>query len=295
MEKQLLTKKGWSLLLSLSAAFVFTFAPSVHASKIGGPNDDYDHDGLTNAQEKALKTNPKKADTDKDGLSDGVEVNQTHTDPKRKDTDRDHLTDSQELALQTDPLDDDTDDDGIEDGDEVEDGTDPLDADTDDDGIDDGDDPEPGEHGAEFEVRGQVTAVDSSAGCLLTIATQTGPVQVDASTATIEGGATCDDLNGEQVEAEGFLVNGVLQAKKVNIEDGVEDEVEIRGQVTGVDTTGGCFLTVSTTAGVVVVDASTARFRGAATCTDFNGQLVEAEGVMVGGVLQARDVKVEDD
>ncbi|MBI3248431.1 MAG: hypothetical protein HYZ50_18170 [Deltaproteobacteria bacterium] len=298
MEKRILTPKGWSLLLSLSAALVFTFAPNVQASKIGGPNDDYDGDGLTNAQEKVLKTNPKKADTDKDGLSDGVEVNDTHTDPRRKDSDRDHLTDSQELALHTDPLDDDSDDDGVEDGDEVDDGTDPLDADTDDDGIDDGDDPEPGEHGAEFEVRGQVTAVDSSAGCLLTITTQTGPVQVDASTATIEGGVACDDLNGEQVEAEGFLVKGVLQAEKVNIEDGQndeDDEVEIRGQVTGVDTKGGCFLTVNTTAGVVPVDASTARIRGAASCAALNGQLVEAEGVMVGGVLKARDVKVEDD
>lgn len=288
-------KKYWSILVPLSAAFVFALAPNTHASKIGGPNDDFDGDGLTNAQEKTLKTNPKKADTDKDGLPDGVEVNDTHTNPKKKDSDHDHLNDGQELALQTDPLDDDTDDDGVEDGDEVKDGTDPLDADTDDDGIDDGDDPEPGEHGAEFEVRGQVTAVDSGVGCLLTIETQTGPVQVDASSATFDAGVACEDLLNRQVEAEGVLVEGVLQAEKVHIEDDNEVEVKVRGPVSELNTNGGCFFTVTDTAGPVSVDASTAHLRGAATCADLDSQIVEAEGIMVGGVLNAKEVKVEDD
>ena len=39
-----------------------------------GPNDDPDGDGLTNAQELALGTNPMSADTDGDGYSDGAEV-----------------------------------------------------------------------------------------------------------------------------------------------------------------------------------------------------------------------------
>lgn len=206
----------WPLLAPLSAAFILAFALNAHASKIGSPNDDFDNDGLTNAQEKALKTNPRKADTDKDGLSDGVEVNDTHTNPKKKDSDRDHLTDSQEIVLQTDPLNDDTDNDGIEDGDEVEEGTNPRDSDTDDDGIDDGDDLEPGEHGAEFEVRGQVTSVT---GCQLTISTETGSIRIDASTATLRGVASCGALLGLQVEAEGAMTDGVLLAQKVKVED----------------------------------------------------------------------------
>lgn len=214
-------EKGWRIILPLGAAFLFTFALNAQAGKLGGPNDDPDGDGLTNAQEKELHTNPRKADTDKDGLSDKVEVNDTHTNPKKKDSDKDGLKDGQEVALHTDPMDDDTDDDGVEDGDEVEDGTDPNDADTDDDGIDDGDDPEPGEHGAEFEVKGTVTAVvDVDPNCLLTIETAPGStVNVNAAEATLEGAASCADLNGQLVEAEGTVVDGVLKAEKVQVED----------------------------------------------------------------------------
>ena len=283
----------WYTIAPISAAFILSFTLNAHAGKIGGPNDDYDGDGLTNAQEKSAHTNPKKADTDKDGLSDGVEVNDTHTNPKRKDSDRDHLSDSQELALQTDPLDDDSDDDSVEDGQEVEDGTDPLDSDTDDDGVDDGDDPEPGEHGAEFEVRGLVTAVADN--CLLTIATETGPVQVDASQAVIEGGVTCFSLNGQLIEAEGELKDGILQAAKVNLEDDPNVvEIEIRGQVTAVNANGGCLLTVTTSTGDIQVNATTAMLRGVAGCAALAGLRVEAEGEMMSGVLVAKKVKVED-
>lgn len=284
----------WHLVAPISAAFILSFTLNAHAGKIGGPNDDYDGDGLTNAQEKSVHTNPKKADTDKDGLSDGVEVNDTHTNPKRKDSDRDHLSDSQELALQTDPLDDDTDDDSVEDGQEVKDGTDPLDDDTDDDGVDDGDDSEPGEHGAEFEVRGLVTAVTDA--CQLTVTTNTGSVQVDASQAVIEGGVACSNLSGQFIEAEGELKEGVLQATKVHMEDDPNVvEVEVRGQVTAVNANGGCLLTVTTSAGDVQVNATTATLRGVAACAALAGLRVEAEGEMMSGVLVAKKVKIEDD
>jgi len=48
-------------------------------------SDDYDGDGLTNAQEKALGTNPKLKDSDYDGVWDGAEL-QAGTDPTNGDS-----------------------------------------------------------------------------------------------------------------------------------------------------------------------------------------------------------------
>jgi len=71
---------------------------------------DDDNDGLCNAAEANLDTNPDVKDTDGDGLTDGEEV----------------------LDYETNPLDPDTDDGGVTDGEEVLDGTDPLDPEDDD-------------------------------------------------------------------------------------------------------------------------------------------------------------------
>ncbi|MCY1074729.1 Ig-like domain-containing protein [Archangium lansingense] len=91
-------------------------------------------------------TDPKKADTDEDGLSDGIEDkdhngrrDSSETDPKKADTDEDGLTDGSEDkdhdgnwdSGETDPLDADTDKGGVSDGDEVKNNRNPLD-DTDD-------------------------------------------------------------------------------------------------------------------------------------------------------------------
>lgn len=58
---------------------------------------DIDGDGLTNAQEAALGTDPTKPDTDSDGLTDGAEANTYGTNPVLADTDGDGLTDGQEV------------------------------------------------------------------------------------------------------------------------------------------------------------------------------------------------------
>lgn len=104
-------------------------------------DDDADGDGLTNGYEKKIGTDPKKADTDGDGLSDFEEVTRLHTSPLKSDSDQDGLSDGDEVVkYHTDPLKVDTDGDGLTDGDEVmKYHTDPLKADTDGDGLTDGD------------------------------------------------------------------------------------------------------------------------------------------------------------
>jgi len=67
--------------------------------------EDTDLDGLTDVEETTLGTDPYRADSDGDGLSDGDEV----------------------FLYGTDPVASDSDGDGVEDGTEVEEGTDPMD------------------------------------------------------------------------------------------------------------------------------------------------------------------------
>jgi hypothetical protein len=100
---------------------------------------DSDGDGLLNAQELLIGTDPNDADTDDDGLSDGQEVLIHGTDPLNPDTDGDGLSDADEVnTTNTDPLNPDSDGDGLSDGAEVNThGTNPNDTDSDDDGVSD--------------------------------------------------------------------------------------------------------------------------------------------------------------
>ncbi|HKA15670.1 MAG TPA: S8 family serine peptidase [Myxococcota bacterium] len=89
---------------------------------------DSDGDGLTDAAEASLGTNPDNPDTDGDGLSDGAEVNTRGTNPLLADSDGDGLADGAEVnTYLTDPLRADTDGDGFSDGAEVAAGSDPRD------------------------------------------------------------------------------------------------------------------------------------------------------------------------
>jgi hypothetical protein len=91
------------------------------------PTLDTDHDGLTDAEEARLKTDPKNPDTDGDGLTDEEEVKVYHTNPRTVDTDGDGLTDEEEVKVyHTNPNLADTDGDGFSDGVEVSKGYNPL-------------------------------------------------------------------------------------------------------------------------------------------------------------------------
>jgi hypothetical protein len=103
---------------------------------VNDANLDPDNDGSSNLQEFQRGTSPQVADTDGDGLKDGVEtgtgvyvsVTNTGTDPINADTDRDGLSDGIENSSGTfvsaenpgtNPLKIDTDADGIGDGKEI--------------------------------------------------------------------------------------------------------------------------------------------------------------------------------
>jgi cell wall-associated NlpC family hydrolase len=91
-----------------------------------GSQMDTDHDGLTDAFERATGSRYDVADTDHDGLSDGYEVVRTHSSPLLADTDMDGLSDTTEASLGTSASEWDSDHDGLSDAVEVQYGSDPL-------------------------------------------------------------------------------------------------------------------------------------------------------------------------
>ncbi|MEM7385830.1 MAG: LamG-like jellyroll fold domain-containing protein, partial [Verrucomicrobiota bacterium] len=66
---------------------------------------DSDNDGLSDAEEAGLGTDPLDADSDGDGLTDAEEVRTYNTDPLNEDTDGDMRTDAAEIAGGFDPND----------------------------------------------------------------------------------------------------------------------------------------------------------------------------------------------
>jgi len=75
---------------------------SIQKLHLGG--DDSDVDGLPDAEEDYLGTNPRNRDTDGDGLSDAAEVDVHHTQPLLSDSDSDGYSDGHEIGAQTSPL-----------------------------------------------------------------------------------------------------------------------------------------------------------------------------------------------
>jgi hypothetical protein len=64
---------------------------------------DQDGDGLTDAAEQQVQTNPRLADSDGDGLTDAEEANIYKSNPLKQDTDGDGQTDQQEVTAGRNP------------------------------------------------------------------------------------------------------------------------------------------------------------------------------------------------
>ncbi len=109
------------------SAMTATSAAATAAAATAQVEGDRDGDGLSDAQEEVVGTDPDNPDTDADGLLDGEEVLTWGTDPLNRDTDGDILLDGDEVhTYGTSPTNPDTDGDGIPDGVEIAMGTDPL-------------------------------------------------------------------------------------------------------------------------------------------------------------------------
>nr|WP_104398785.1 M4 family metallopeptidase [Vibrio penaeicida] len=132
----------------------------------GDASLDGDNDNLTNLEEHNVGTNPNLSDSDNDGLSDYIEINDSHSNPTIHDTDNDDIPDGweyenglnpndpsdrdsdadsdtlsnyDEYVHQTNPQNSDSDSDLLSDGEEINTvGSDPLNSDTDSDHLPDG-------------------------------------------------------------------------------------------------------------------------------------------------------------
>jgi hypothetical protein len=135
----------------------FIVAAAAFTDEAGNANDvetrlvlvnDLDADGLTDARERELGTNPRSVDTDEDGIPDAREL-ELETSPIDADSDDDGVSDGTELTLGSNPVEGDSDGNGVEDGAEDQDhdgltnaeeaelGTNPDEVDTDGDGLSD--------------------------------------------------------------------------------------------------------------------------------------------------------------
>ena len=119
----------------------FTDANGTHTIHVNSDprRIDTDSDGLTDREEWNWFTDssdPRSVDTDGDGVTDLVELLWDYN-LLSFDTDGDGLDDGTELAFNSDPKEEDTDDDGLNDKEEFEFNSDPNNPDTDGDGLND--------------------------------------------------------------------------------------------------------------------------------------------------------------
>ncbi len=211
------------------------------------PACDADNDGLTNAQEQTIGTNPTNADTDGDGVVDGDEVGDDFAHPI--DTDNDGKIDALESSTRDhdndgtddehDPNDNDScipvgdgdscdnDDDGLTNGWEDSHGTNKDVADTDGDGIDDRDEVLDLNNPRDIDGDGKIDALESS---ILDndndgVDDQHDPADDDACIPNATGD-DCDADNDGLTNAQEDLL-GTDKYKADSDNDGINDIYEV--------------------------------------------------------------------
>ena len=121
----------------------------------------------------------------------------------------------------------------------------------------------------EAEVRGIITEFTSPASFSV------DGLKVDAGNAAFPDGTAGIKL-GANVEVEGAIVNGVLVAAKVELEDENEDRNELRGTISGLDTQARTFVV----RGVTVHYGANTVFADGVEANLANGRQVEVKGAL---------------
>ncbi len=148
-----------------------------------------------------------------------------------------------------------------------------------------------GRSDAEAELKGTVVGLDAA-----TLRFQVRGVDVDASSAEIEGCPGGNLAEGLFVEVEGRLgATGVI-AKKVECEDEPDDAtLERKGTAGSVDAVKQQFVLSLSGGGTLTVSWNGVTYFKNVTPVTLSGQQVKVEGRMVDGALVAKKIQVESD
>jgi hypothetical protein len=134
----------------------------------------------------------------------------------------------------------------------------------------------------EAEVRGTITEFTSLASFSV------NGLPVDASKAAFPDGTAGIKL-GARVEVEGAIVNGVLVATKVELENEKEERNELRGTISALDTTAKTFVV----RGVKVHYSATTVFEDGRDANLANGKEVEVKGTLSADGMSVEASRIE--
>lgn len=135
----------------------------------------------------------------------------------------------------------------------------------------------------EFEVTGLITTFTNLSNFSV------GNIQINASAAKFEGGTAVSLAAGVQIEVEGTVSGGILNASKVELKDGSQAaEVEVEGEIQSVSAPGLFRIRGQD------IDGRTAVYKSGGSVTDLvAGRKASAKGTIVNQVLIAREVEVQ--
>lgn len=143
--------------------------------------------------------------------------------------------------------------------------------------------PQAGSRGVKVEIEGYITRFTSNTNFAVS------GIDVDASQVRwLPAGLAA----GVRVEVEGVFANGVLQASEVELEDDDDNEFEIEGRITSIDSAAQTLVVLG-----VTVDYSSARFKHGTVGDLALDVRIEVEGRLAadGSTLVASEIEFDDD